>query len=312
MEKLETGVASTVTPSDEVDLKALFIYLWNKKLIISLITFIFAVSSVVIALNLPNIYQAEALLAPAEDDKNSGLASLAGQFGGLANLAGINVGGAGNKEVKLALEVLKSRKFSSQFIEKHDVLKELMATESWDITTNTLSFDPALYDQKTGKWVREVSLPFKPKPSMQEAHEKYLEKVIVEEDQETGMIKLAVLHHSPYVAKQWVDWLIDDINLVMKARDVAEANKSAEFLTQQISKTDVFDIKSVLYKLLEEQAKTIMFANVRDEYIFKTVDPAVVPERKAKPRRGLICIVGTALGMFFSVFFVSLGYLFRN
>ena len=312
MEHIETGLGTKQAPSDEVDLKALFIYLWNKKFIIAFITMLFAVTSVVVALNLPNIYQAEALLAPAEDEQNGGLASLAGQFGGLANLAGISVGGSGNKEVKLALEVLKSRQFSSQFIQKHDVLKELMATESWDLTTNTLLFDPTIYNQTTGEWVREVTLPFKPKPSMQEAHEKYLEKVVIEENQETGMIKLAVLHHSPYVAKQWVDWLIDDINLVMKARDVAEANKSAEFLTQQISKTDVFDIKSVLYKLLEEQAKTIMFANVREEYIFKTVDPAVVPEKKAKPRRGLICIVGTALGMFVSIFFVSLGYLFRN
>lgn len=28
-----------------------------------------------------------------------------------------------------------------------------------------------------------------------------------------------------------------------------------------------------------------MFANVRDEYVFKMIDPALVPEEKFKPKR---------------------------
>lgn len=44
-----------------------------------------------------------------------------------------------------------------------------------------------------------------------------------------------------------------------------------------------------------------MLANVRDEYVFKTVDPAVVAEKKIKPKRIMIIITGMILGLLLSV-----------
>ncbi|MFP3457744.1 hypothetical protein R0J89_15990, partial [Psychrobacter sp. SIMBA_152] len=97
-------------------------------------------------------------------------------------------------------------------------------------------------------------------------------------------VSISIEHLSPYIAKQWVDWLVVDLNKTMKDRDVVEANKSTEFLMNQLENTKIADIRAVLYKLVEEQAKIIMFANVRDEYVFKTIDPALVPEVKFKPK----------------------------
>ena len=51
---------------DEIDLKELFMVLWSGKWLISAVTGVAAVTSVVIALSLPNIYTANALLAPAD------------------------------------------------------------------------------------------------------------------------------------------------------------------------------------------------------------------------------------------------------
>jgi ribosomal protein S3AE len=81
----------------------------------------------------------------------------------------------------------------------------------------------------------------------------------------------------------------------MKDRDVAEAMRSTKFLNQQIEQTNVADIRIMLYKLIEEQAETIMFAEVRDEYVFKTIYPALVQEEKAKPKRELIVVLGIML-----------------
>jgi LPS O-antigen subunit length determinant protein (WzzB/FepE family) len=64
--------------------------------------------------------------------------------------------------------------------------------------------------------------------------------------------------------------------------------------------------------LVEEQAKTIMFAEVRDEYVFKTIDPAFVPEEKAKPKRALICILGTMLGCMLAMIMVLVRHFFRK
>ncbi len=254
----------------EIDLYDLFLVIMNGKWLIITVTFVLSLLSVVYAIYQPNIYRSEALLAPAEQQQSNGLSALAGQFGGLASLAGVNLGDSGSNNTDLALAILKSRKFISEFIEKHSIMPDLMAIESWNSIDNTVIYDKNIYDEVDQKWVRKVEFPFKPKPSTQEAYKEFIKIVSATKDPDSGMIIIAVEHFSPFIAQQWVNWLIEDINLTMKKRDVIEATKSTEFLMAQIEKTNVADIRVVLYKLVEEQAKTIMFANVRDEYVFKT------------------------------------------
>ncbi|MEL4482913.1 lipopolysaccharide biosynthesis protein [Shewanella algae] len=299
---------------DEIDLRELLSVIWQGKWLIAGVTLVFAVASVVIALMLPNIYKSEVLLAPASEEQGAGgLAGLASQFGGLASMAGINLGGKGGTDkTQLAIEVLKSRQFIGDFIEKHQILPELMAVDKWHMADNSLSFDPEMYNQQSKTWVREVNPPFQPKPSLQEAHKAFSKILVVNKDKESGMVKISIEHQSPFIAKQWVDWLVADINLTMKERDVAEANRSTDFLNKQIELTNVADIRAILYKLVEEQAKTIMFAEVRDEYVFKTIDPAFVPEEKAKPKRALICVLGTMLGGMLAVMIVLIRHFVKK
>lgn len=289
---------------DEIDLRELFAVIWQGKWLIIAITALFAVASVVYAINQPNIYKSEALLAPAEQEGSGGLAGLAGQFGGLASLAGVNLGGGSSNKAQLAIEVLKSRQFTSDFIQKHNILPDLMAAKTWDMQTNTVVYDSEMYDAQNNKWLREVEAPFKPEPSMQEAFKVFSKIISASTDKESGMVTVSVEHVSPSVAQQWVSWLIEDINQTMKERDVLEAVKSTDFLTQQLEQTKIADIRAVLYKLVEEQTKTIMFAKVRDEYVFKTIDAALVPEEKFKPKRALICVLGVLLGGMLSVMIV--------
>lgn len=299
---------------DEIDLRELFSVIWQGKWLIAGVTLVFAVASVVIALMLPNIYKSEALLAPASEEQGAGgLAGLASQFGGLASMAGINLSGNNSTDkTQLAIEVLKSRQFIGEFIEKHHILPELMAVDKWNMADNTLSFEQEIYNSQSKTWVRKVNPPYQSKPSYQEAHKEFLKIFTVNKEKESGMVTISVEHQSPYVAKQWVDWLIADINLKMKERDVAEATRSTEFLNKQIELTNVADIRTILYKLVEEQAKTIMFAEVRDEYVFKTIDPAFIPEEKAKPKRALICVLGTMLGGILAVMIVLVRYFARK
>jgi uncharacterized protein involved in exopolysaccharide biosynthesis len=299
--------------ADELDIREIFIAIWQGKWLIILITACFAIASVFYAVNQPNIYKSEALLAPVEQDSKSGLGALAGQFGGLASFAGVNLGiNSRVDKTKMALAVLKSRQFVGNFIEKHGILPELMAVKSWDKKTNSLIYNEDLFNPATNEWLNDPASPDALKPSKQKAYKVFTNIFNTEVSSDTGMVILSVEHVSPYIAQQWVNWLVADINEAMKERDVIEANESTQFLTAQLEQTKVADIRSVLYKLVEEQAKTIMFANVRDEYVFKTIDPAVVPELKFKPKRALICVLGVILGGMVSVFFVLTHYFIRK
>lgn len=301
------------TSGDEIDLRELFAVIWQGKWLILAITAVFTIGAVIFAIKQPNIYKSEALLAPASEEQGGGLSALASQFGGLASLAGVNLGGKGGTDkTELAIQVLKSRQFTSDFIQKHNILADLMAAKKWDRDQDKVLYDEDTYISETNTWVREVEAPLTSEPSMQEAYKVFSKILAINTDKETGMVTLSIEHVSPTVAQQWVSWLVQDINKVMKERDVAEANRSSEFLNKQIALTNVADIKTILYKLVEEQAKTIMFAEVRDEYVFKTIDPALAPEEKAKPKRALICVLGTMLGGMLGVMFVLVRHFVRK
>ncbi|ADN75279.1 lipopolysaccharide biosynthesis protein [Ferrimonas balearica DSM 9799] len=300
-------------PNDEIELRELFSAIWAGKWLVIAITSVFVVASVALALYLPNIYKSEALLAPASSEQAGGLAGLAGQFGGLASLAGINLGGGGGVDkTTMAMEVMKSREFISHFVQKYELLAPLMAAKDWDANTNELVWDSDIYDSSAKQWVRAPKPPRGVEPSLQEAYEVFSEVLQVSQDKQTSLVKVSVEHYSPYIAKQWVEWLVESINQEMKARDLQEAQRSIAYLENQLAQTRVAEMQTVLYQLIEEQSKTMMFAEVRDEYVFKTVDPAIVPELKAKPSRALICVLGTMLGGMLAVFVVLIRHFARK
>ncbi len=297
---------------DEIDLRELFGIIWQGKWWIIAITFVFAVGSVIYSLSLPNIYKSEATLAPTEEASGGGLSQMAGQLGGLASLAGVNLGGGNTDKTTIALEILKSRAFIKGFVEKYDILPELMAVEEWNRGSGVV-FNNELYNPDTKEWVREVEPPKQPEPSSWEYVKVFRESVLeVSKDDTTGLVTIAVNHQSPEVAEQWVVWLIEEINNHMRERDIQEAQRSLEYLDKELQSTSLSDMQQVFYQLIEKQTQTIMLANVRPEYIFQTLDPAVVPEQKAKPSRALICIIGTFLGGFLSVGFVLIRNIFRK
>ncbi|PQJ55325.1 LPS O-antigen length regulator [Psychrosphaera saromensis] len=295
---------------DEIDLLELWRAIWQGKLLIALVTFVFSVSSVFYALRLPNMYVSEALLAPAEE-QGAGLDAMASQLGGLASLAGINLGGGETDKTALALEIIKSRAFVFKFIEKYDITPDLMAVKNWDLASNKLIYNEKVYDSVTNKWLRKVKAPLKAKPSLQEAYKQFQQVITVEQDKINSMVTISVEHYSPYVAQQWVNRLIYAINEEMKGRDLLEANNSITYLNEQLETTRISGLQEILYQLIEEQTKTIMFANVREEYVLKTIDPALVPELKSGPKRSLICVLGFMLGGLLSVLIVLIRH-FKN
>ena len=299
-------------PDDEIDLKELFMVLWGGKWLITAVTGLAAAISVVVALSLPNIYTASALLAPAESS-GGGLSGLMKQYGGLANLAGISLpGGEEGSRAQLGIQLMKSRAFIGDFVARRGILPELMAVESWDAGSGDIIFDPDDFDAVTGTWVRDVELPKRPQPSLLEAHEQFMDILGVSEDKQTGYVTVSVDHHSPVVSAQWVSWLVEDVNAAVKAQDVSEAEKSIEYLKQQVANTSLADLQAMFFELIQSQTETVMLAEVRPEYVFKTIDPAVVPEEKSKPSRALICVLGTLLGGMLGVVIVLIRHYARS
>ncbi|EKA2633344.1 LPS O-antigen length regulator [Vibrio alginolyticus] len=298
---------------EEIDFHELFKTLWKGKWIIIAITFVFALGAVLYALSLPNIYKSDALLAPAESSNGGGLSKMAGQLGGLAALAGVNLGANESSQADLAVQVMKSRQFVEAFINKHDLLVPLMAAKGWELTDNKLILDEELYNPATGEWLREPVGLRGATPTALEAFEVFSKEVLsVDQNKDSGLYTVSIKSYSPYIAQQWVNWLIEDINKVMRERTIAETSQNLSYLNTQLHKTAVADMQSTFYKLIEEQTKSLMLAEVQEEFVFKVVDPAVVPELKDGPKRALICVLGTLLGSILGVVLVFVRFAFQK
>jgi hypothetical protein len=283
---------------DEIDLRELFQVLWEGKALIAIVTGLAALVSVVVALSLPNIYQSTTILAPKMDGGTGGLSRLASQYGGLASLAGFNLGGLGGNGMSkpaVALEKMKSLYFFKRHLYE-DLLVDLMAVESWDPLTRQLTYNDEIYDVASNKWLRDVGPPRQSQPSVQEAHKAFVQLVSISEDKQTGLVSVSVEHKSADIAKLWVELMVSRVSEDLRSNDIREAEESIKFLETQREKTSLVSLDEIFAQLIEEQTKTIMLANVSKDYVFDVIDPPVAPELKSKPSRTLICALGTLLG----------------
>ncbi|MBF4269631.1 LPS O-antigen length regulator, partial [Vibrio anguillarum] len=198
------------------------------------------------------------------------------------------------------------------FINRHQLLVPLMAAESWDRVSGEMVIDPALYDVETQQWIRKIEPPLSSTPSDWEAHKAFKEIFSVSEAKDNGLVKVSITHLSPLIAQQWVELLVKDLNDWIKNEKLTETRQNISYLEQQLEKTKLVDMQSVFYQLIEEQMKSLMLAEVKDEFAFKTIDPAVVPEEKAGPKRALICVLATLLGGMLGIAIVLVRFAFKK
>ena len=298
---------------DEIDLRELFTVLWAGKKLIVAITAIFAMVSVGYALSLANQYKASAVVSPSQSGGSS-LGAMAGQLGGLASLAGIDIGSGESNETQEAIEIMQSWAFMEEFIQTHDLQVPIYAAIGWDKGSNSLKLDNDLYDVTSERWLIEDDESGENRaPSSWELYEAFRGRVAVSQDKKSGLINISVEYYSPQIAKQWVDLFITTINDYMRARKLEQVNRNIEYLTAQIDKTAIADMREVFYQLVEEQTKSKMLAEASPEYAFVTVSRAMVPEEKSQPQRALVCVLGTLLGGMLSVLWVLVRrYAFSN
>ena len=297
---------------DEIDLAALFKTIWDGKLKIILVAFVFAVASVFYALSLPNIYTSTLKLVPTAQEDEGGLSSLASKYGGLASMAGINLGGSGaGNSIEHAVELMNSWPYIEAFVEKHDLKVTFMATKGWNAKTNELLFDETKYDVTKQKWLSKESwfssgLESQEPTSFETYEDIKKDFISVSFDDELGVFTISVNHYSPTVAYELTKKLKNDINEYFRIQDKKEALASIQFIENKIENTANSQMREVFYSMIESHTQKIMMTEINEEYLVKTLIPAKIaePKQKSKPKRGLIVIVSTMLGGILGILWV--------
>ncbi len=293
-------VKNSESIDEAIDFRELFKVLWDGKALVVAVTSIFSVAAVIYSLSLPNIYQSNAYLSPVGEQVGTGQ-GIQG-MGGLASFAGISLSpqAGGSKSIK-AIEKLNSLSFFSENILPNIFLPDLMAIDSWDESSNSIEYQKNIFDKETQAWTGEI-------PTTQQSYRAFKENLSISKDELTGFVTIAVKHQSPYVAKEWTELIVNELNDFFRAKDKIEAKAAINFLNAQIAQTSFTEIKQVIAQLLQEKTQQLTLIEVNDFYVFEYIDPPAVMEKKAEPTRSFICIVGAFLGAVLGVLIVLIRF----
>ena len=274
----------TTTGESGADICGVWRKLFQSKLLILGVVALATALALVLAFLMTPVYRSQILLAPtgAEDDQGQ-IMTLIGQYAPGSQLGSL---ASGSNSKDQAIAVLESRKFTEEFVNSENLLPVLFAKD---------------WDEEAEEW--KVDNP-KDIPTMSDAVRMFNESIRnVQEDTRRNLVALQIDWTNPELAAHWANLMVDRLNDHLRQQDVAEARRSIEFLNQELSRSSVIEARQGISRLIESQTEVAMLANVRDEYAFKILDPAVPAEHDEfiRPKRLMIVIVGFMLGLLLGV-----------
>lgn len=254
----------------------------ERKWFISLITLVFVGLFATLGMMAPTKYKAEVVVAEANPMSSSSSSS---------SDVDLDV----QVEVNEALSLIESRQFLYEFITEEGIMPVMYAND-WDEASNDWKSEPG---KRHTLWA---------------AYDDFEDDVLdIETDDETGLITVSMLWTDPEIATKWANDIVDRINEKLRRKAIDEATRTLEFLNKELQQTTVVEIQESLYELVKTQKAKIVAANVHNEYAFKIMDPAVVPEEPAIPYLLAILIaVGLVIGMFIGVTIALLLHLIKQ
>jgi len=297
-----------IEPKDQIiDLRDYLGVLWEKRVRIIIYSSLFALASVVYSLVLDNYYTSESVL---QVNQQEGVNPNLGQFASLGSLAGLNFGLMDSDKSAQAMALIESRTFLKHLMDFENVLPSLMAAESYDKDNGRLIFDENFYDSETKKW-KENSVFKNDKPTYLETYKTYSKTIYVKQ-LNSGFISLKVEHLSPYFAQEFLQLIIEQVNFLMRQEEIMRTERAREYLEKQLGINQLVEVNSAISYLIENNLKKEVAARLDEFYVLKPIEEPFVPEKKSKPYRALISILGTVLGFIFSCIFILVRNKIKN
>jgi uncharacterized protein involved in exopolysaccharide biosynthesis len=294
-----TPAERQISEQDPIDSRELIALLWRRRLVIVGSAVLWTAALTAVAFLSTSVYRGTAVLLPANADRGvlGDLGSGLGSVSGLASLAGINLP-SGNSNVDEALAVLRSRQFTEDFITANNLMPELYPKrgepDSGTGNTNTLLKKP---------------------PTLARAFRKFDDDIrTVTRNIKTGLITVAIDWKDRTKAAAWANGMVRSLNAEMRARAIAKADASLGYLQKELAATTDVGTRDAVNRLIENEIKQRMFADVTEEYALRFVDQAMVPDSDdpVRPRKALLIAIGFILGTVVGVVVILLRLVFRS
>lgn len=235
---------------------------------------------------IPKTYTSSILVKNNFNQSTNPLGSLGNQFGGLASMAGIDVGSSGS----LTLEQIEAKIISRDFInhlskfENFDI--NLLIPKSYNEVSKSLSYDETKYNFKEKKWQSSSQKPLKT-----ERHNAFRDNIKLALDKDNSFIKIEYRHLSPIVAKETLNLIVNEINNINRNKALRESLDTIDYLNSQLKKNSLNNVVKSINSLTEIELNKLVIANIKSDYTLTVIDSAYIPEKKSHPRRSLVGVM---------------------
>jgi len=295
---------------DEINLLDYLLVLAKRKKLIISITLSIAIITAIISLIMAPIYKAETKILPPGGSRTNILTQVMGnQFEGLAGIANTIVGGK-----SIYMDIILSRTVFDRIIDRFKLmdifkakyrkgarkkLKRLVkvktrtkarGSRSRIITISVYNKDPKMAADIANAFVEEMKNLMN-NLAITEASQR---RVFFE-----GQLKQAAenLVKSEDAMREFQERTgILNLDLLMPSARIPAV--ATEFLR----KTRDLKYNEKLFEIMAAQYETAKVDEARDSAIVQVIDRAVVPEKKAKPKRRLMVMIAIFTGFFLAVF----------
>lgn len=274
------------SPEDGITVRELLDRIWAIRWLALGVMLACVVGAGIASIVVPKTYEASVVVSPVSSSPEGGqlgaLGSLAAQFGGIASLAGVQLGADARKSETLA--VLQSEALTEQYIKDNDLLKVLYA-DKWDALTK--------------RW--KVTDP-KKIPTLWKANRDFRKKIrSLASDTKTGLATLTISWRDANTSAKWANDLVRLTNDYLRSKAIQTSERNIAYLDEQAKKTDVLEIRQAIYTILQSEINKAMIARGTDEYALKIIDPAVAPEEPSTPHPVLWILLAVFVGLVLSV-----------
>ena len=298
MEKEIKEIKDTTKTSERmVDTRELYIYLWQKKILILCSAILLGILSIAYSYTLTNEYTAVINLTEVKTDKETSLLNASSEQGFNFSLPGGLGGGNGlTPEVNRAIFLMKSWDFIDEFIKTNSLEVPLLAGIGWDAKSRNLLIDEEKYDLEKGEW-KDKNFDINSQSVRWDLYKKFLDELQIRGDKNTGVHQISLTAYSPDLALEWVNKFYKLVNKKTKEKKLRILNNNINNLDKQIGLTSTFLIRERLYDIKAQQIQSKLVIEASPDFVFEPIGETLVPYVRSFPRRTLvvggITVVGT-------------------
>jgi len=272
--------------------------IWEKKFTVIISTISFSLLAVLLSFSQNILFESKAILKARDSNETNSQGF--GALGGLSNLVGVDIATEDNKRLNYSLAVLKSRDFFELFYKDEKFLVNLHAVNGFEEDYSS-KINPSVYDSEKKIW-KKTFRNGENYPGFEESYEYFHERVLrVQLDKKTNFFHFSVETPNPKLSKSLLEKIIIELNNYVRQIELNESKNSVNYLEEYLSQnTNSIELRESVSKLLENEIKTQMYANIQAEYLLEQIEKPRMISEKSNPKRSIWLIFGFVLGLIVS------------